>query len=97
VFGVIALLVMLQPNLGTTIVLAGIVLAVLFVAGTPLAPLTGLATLAGILAAALACGRPTAGPGAGLPRPLGRLPTPATRTSSRWSAVPGGITGHRPR
>ena len=36
VFSVIALLVMVQPDLGTTLVLACIVLAVLFVAGVPL-------------------------------------------------------------
>jgi cell division protein FtsW len=40
-FGLFALLIMLQPNLGTTIVLAAITFTVLFVAGTPLAPLAG--------------------------------------------------------
>jgi cell division protein FtsW len=40
-FGVFALLIMLQPNLGTTIVLAAITFTVLFVAGTPLASLAG--------------------------------------------------------
>jgi cell division protein FtsW len=58
VFGVVALLVMLQPNLGTTIVLAGIVITVLFVAGTPMVPLTGLATLGAIGATALALWAP---------------------------------------
>jgi cell division protein FtsW len=40
-FGVFAALIMLQPNLGTTIVLATITFTVLFVAGTPLASLAG--------------------------------------------------------
>jgi cell division protein FtsW len=40
-FAVFALLIMLQPNLGTTIVLAAITFTVLFVAGTPLAALAG--------------------------------------------------------
>ncbi len=40
VLGVVALLLLAQPNLGTTIVLAAIVFGVLFVAGTPMAPLT---------------------------------------------------------
>jgi cell division protein FtsW len=40
-FGLFALLIMLQPNLGTTIVLAAITFTVLFVAGTPLVSLAG--------------------------------------------------------
>lgn len=39
VFGAFAILLMLQPNLGTTIILATIVLVMLFVAGAPLRPL----------------------------------------------------------
>ncbi len=39
VFAVVAVLFLLQPNLGTTIILGAIVLAMLFVAGTPLRPL----------------------------------------------------------
>src|SRR3546814_762543 len=35
VFGIVALLLMLQPNLGTTLVMGSIVLSVLWVAGTP--------------------------------------------------------------
>ncbi|MGK2950454.1 MAG: putative lipid II flippase FtsW, partial [Acidimicrobiales bacterium] len=58
VFGCIALLVMLQPNLGTTIVLAGIVLTVLFVAGTPMLPLSALAGAGALLATALALWAP---------------------------------------
>jgi cell division protein FtsW len=40
VFGCIGMLVMLQPDMGTTIVLLAIVLAVLFVAGTPVRSLS---------------------------------------------------------
>ncbi|HEX5366022.1 MAG TPA: putative lipid II flippase FtsW [Acidimicrobiales bacterium] len=43
-------LVMLQPNLGTTLVIAAIALALCFVAGTPLLPLAGWAA-AGLAAA----------------------------------------------
>jgi cell division protein FtsW len=53
VFGLFAALLMLQPNLGTTILLGGIVFVMLFVAGVPLRPLlatfgigAGLATFA---------------------------------------------------
>jgi cell division protein FtsW len=45
VFVVVALLIMLQPNLGTTIVVASITFTLLFVAGTPLAPLSGWGAL----------------------------------------------------
>jgi cell division protein FtsW len=47
VFAVIALLVVVQPDLGTTLVLACIVLAVLFVAGVPLPTMAGIVGLAG--------------------------------------------------
>lgn len=48
VFLVVAGLVMLQPNLGTTMILAAVVLTLCFVAGTPLKPLgTAMAGLAG--------------------------------------------------
>jgi cell division protein FtsW len=50
VLAAVATLVMLQPNLGTTIVAAGIALALCFVAGTPGLPLAGWATF-GISAA----------------------------------------------
>ncbi len=57
VFGVVALLIMAQPNLGTTLILAAIVLTVLFVAGVaakPLAVVTacgvGLASIAAVAA-----------------------------------------------
>jgi cell division protein FtsW len=54
VFGGIAVLLMLQPNLGTTIVLGAIVLSLLWVAGTPLVPLSGLAALGALVASGLA-------------------------------------------
>jgi cell division protein FtsW len=40
-FCAMALLIMLQPNLGTTIVIAAITFSILFVAGVPLRPLVG--------------------------------------------------------
>jgi cell division protein FtsW len=52
VLAAVATLVMLQPNLGTTIVIAAIALALCFVAGAPIGKLVGWAT--GSLAAALA-------------------------------------------
>jgi cell division protein FtsW len=52
-FCVLALLIMLQPNLGTTIVLAAITFSVLFVAGVPMRPLLGWGT-AGTFAACVA-------------------------------------------
>jgi cell division protein FtsW len=57
VFAVVAGLVMLQPNLGTTIVLAAITFTVLFAAGTPLAPLTGWGLAGSVAAVALALGK----------------------------------------
>jgi cell division protein FtsW len=58
VLAVVATLVMLQPNLGTTIVLAAITLALCFVAGAPLAPLAGWATIGIGTATALALEAP---------------------------------------
>jgi cell division protein FtsW len=58
VFGTIALLLMLQPNLGTTLVLGSMVLSLLYVAGTPLLPLTGLAAAGAVLASGLALWAP---------------------------------------
>jgi cell division protein FtsW len=52
-FALFAVLIMLQPNLGTTIVLAAITFTILFVAGVPLGPLTGWG-LAGVCAAGMA-------------------------------------------
>ena len=56
VFGGFAILLMLQPNLGTTLVLGAIVLCVLHVAGTPLVPLTGVGIGGAVVATALALG-----------------------------------------
>ena len=55
-FGIVALLIMLQPNLGTTIVIATITFSILFVAGVPLRPLIGWGTVgsAGAMGAAMA-------------------------------------------
>jgi cell division protein FtsW len=54
IFTVFACLVMLQPNLGTTMLLAGIALTVLFVAGTPLRSLGAILTVGALGATALA-------------------------------------------
>jgi cell division protein FtsW len=56
VFGGVALLMLVQPNLGTTLVLAAMVLSLLYVAGTPLVPLTVLSVTAGLAASLLALG-----------------------------------------
>jgi cell division protein FtsW len=53
-----ATLVMLQPNLGTTIVIAGIALALCFVAGAPAGPLAGWATFGLAAATGLALAAP---------------------------------------
>ncbi len=58
VLAAVATLVMLQPNLGTTIVLAGIALALCFVAGAPVAPLAGWATFGLAAATGLALAAP---------------------------------------
>ena len=58
VLAAVAGLVIVQPNLGTTILLGAIVLALLWVAGTPIIPLTGLATTGALLATALALWAP---------------------------------------
>jgi len=50
VFGAVATLLMLQPNLGTTIILGAIVFTLLFVAGVPLKPLAAVVAGAGALA-----------------------------------------------
>ncbi|HEY3140355.1 MAG TPA: putative lipid II flippase FtsW [Acidimicrobiales bacterium] len=54
VLAVIAGLVMLQPNLGTTMVIAAIALALCFVAGVPLAPMVRWASAAATVALVLA-------------------------------------------
>jgi cell division protein FtsW len=58
VFLAIAALVMAQPNLGTTILLGSIVLSMLWVAGTPLIPLSGLAVAGAFAATGLALWAP---------------------------------------
>ncbi len=58
VLGMVALLLMLQPNLGTTLVLGAIVLSLLYVAGTPFIPLTGLAAAGAVVASGLALWAP---------------------------------------
>jgi len=55
-FGAVALLIMLQPNLGTTIVIATITFSVLFVAGVRLGPLVGYGSLGSVLALGAAMG-----------------------------------------
>jgi cell division protein FtsW len=50
VFAVVAGLIMLQPNLGTTIIVAAITFALLFSAGTPVGPLAGWGTVGAGLA-----------------------------------------------
>jgi cell division protein FtsW len=54
VAGIIAFLVMLQPDLGTTMVLGALVLALLYVGGVPLLPLGATAALGGGMALFLA-------------------------------------------
>jgi cell division protein FtsW len=58
VLGGIAVLLMLQPNLGTTLVMGAIVITVLYVAGTPVLPLAALSTLGGVVATGLALAAP---------------------------------------
>lgn len=56
VFGAFAVLIMMQPNLGTTLLMASMVLAMLFVAGTPMRSLAAIvgAAVAGAVALAIA-------------------------------------------
>jgi cell division protein FtsW len=56
VFGSVAMLLMLQPNLGTTLVIGAIVLSVLYVAGAPLIPLVGVGISGAAAATVLALG-----------------------------------------
>ena len=90
VFGAFAALLMLQPNLGTTIILASIVFVMLFVGGVELKPLV-LTFTVGRRARHRwrRPSRPTAGAGCSASSTRGRTPrTPATRRSSRRSASP---------
>jgi cell division protein FtsW len=54
VLGGTAALIMLQPNLGTTIIISAIVLMQLFVAGSPLRPLASVSALGALAATVLA-------------------------------------------
>jgi cell division protein FtsW len=58
VASVVAGLVLLQPNLGTTLVIGAIVVAVLFVAGSPLIPLGSLTVGGAVVATGLAIAAP---------------------------------------
>jgi cell division protein FtsW len=58
VTGVVVGLVLLQPNLGTTMVIGAIVVAMLFVAGAPLLPLGSVAVGGALLAGGLALAAP---------------------------------------
>ena len=58
VFGALAVLLMAQPNLGTTLVLGAIVVSLLWVAGTPLLPLSALTAAGAAVATGLALWAP---------------------------------------
>jgi cell division protein FtsW len=58
VLAAVATLVMLEPNLGTTIVVAGIAMGLCFVAGTPAAPLAGWSAFGLAAATGLALAAP---------------------------------------
>jgi cell division protein FtsW len=58
VFGLMAGLVMLQPDMGTTMVLACTVLAVLYAAGAPLIPMSGILGTGGLLSLGMAVAAP---------------------------------------
>src|SRR6202022_4933463 len=57
-FGTVAALVMFQPDMGTTMILACIVLASLYVAGSPLGPMAGVLGLGGALTMLMAVAAP---------------------------------------
>lgn len=57
VLGMFCALIMLQPNLGTTIIIGSIVMLQLFVAGAPLAPLAGVGLTGAFGALVLALGQ----------------------------------------
>ena len=57
-FGVVALLVMIQPDMGTTMVLAAIALAVLFVGGSPMVPMFGVLGVGATLTLLMAVAAP---------------------------------------
>ena len=89
VFLVVAGLIMLQPNLGTTIILGVIVFVMLFVAGVPLKPLGLTAAGGGAAAVMFAVVEPYRYRRLMAFRDPGPTrSTPATRRSSRRSASP---------
>ena len=57
-FGALGGLVMVQPDMGTTMILACIVLAALYAAGAPLAPMGGVLGVGGVLAIVMAVAAP---------------------------------------
>ncbi len=57
-FGALGALVMIQPDMGTTMVLACVVLAALYVAGSPLRPMAGVLGLGGLAALLMAVAAP---------------------------------------
>ena len=57
-FAAVGALVMIQPDMGTTMVLGAIVLSALFVAGSPLVPMTGVLGVGGVLGLAMAVAAP---------------------------------------
>jgi cell division protein FtsW len=58
VFGILALLVMAQPDMGTTMVLAGIAIGMLYVAGSPMGPLVAVLGVGAGLALLMAVAAP---------------------------------------
>jgi cell division protein FtsW len=58
VFGLMGGLVMLQPDMGTTMVLACTVLAVLYAAGAPLVPMSGILGMGGVMSLGMAVAAP---------------------------------------
>jgi cell division protein FtsW len=58
VFGMLALLVMAQPDMGTTMVLAGIAIGMLYVAGSPMGPMVAVLGVGAGLALLMAVAAP---------------------------------------
>lgn len=94
-FGLVAVLLMLEPNLGTTIICAAIVLSLLWSAGAPLKAFAGVAGTATALAGILAVVEPYR-----MQRLIGFSDVWANRSDSSYQTVQsliavsnGGITG----
>jgi len=58
VTALVVLLIMLQPNLGTTLIILGIVAVMLFTAGAPMRPMAVIAALLAVMGVALAWAAP---------------------------------------